>query len=495
MYDLAADEAFQRKDRPEGEADRRARVKVAGRVMLLRDTGKLVWMNLRDQSGDLQIAVSKRDCSELGFELAKLSDLGDVLVAEGPVMRTRAGEVTVWASDLRPGAKSLLPPPAKHEGLQDPELRFRQRYVDLWANPEAADVLRLRSRLISRLRRFLDERGFVEVETPVLQTLAGGAAARPFVTHMNALDIDLFMRVAPELYLKRLLVGGMPRVYEVARNFRNEGVDRTHNPEFTMLEVYEAFGSYETMMELTESLVRELAQLAILHRRDRRNVQEAPADEDSLPAEIRITFGDHLVDYGEPFARVTYADHFRSVLGFEMTDRARVAQEVAARGLGRKFFGAGAAPSAEALAARVDHWLMVGALFDVAEERLDPSRPTFVVDYPAALCPLTREHPGDGDLAQRFELHIAGMEIANAYTELNDPDVQRARFEAQLSGVDDEEQTFRTLDEDFLRALKVGMPPAGGLGIGIDRLVMALSGQRSIRDVLCFPLMRPLPGA
>ncbi|MCB9846132.1 MAG: lysine--tRNA ligase [Phycisphaeraceae bacterium] len=454
-YDAEADAMYQ----SDASNDQRPRVRAAGRVMLHRDNGKLIWMNLRDETADLQVAVSKRDCDEAGFALAQLTDLGDIVVVEGPVMKTRAGEVTIWASRLTPAAKCLVPPPEKHAGLQDIELRYRQRYVDLWSSPEAARVLRLRSDMISALRAFMDSRGFREVETPVLQTLAGGAAARPFVTHMNALDIDLYMRVAPELYLKRLLVGGMSRVYEVARNFRNEGLDRTHNPEFTMMEAYEAFGSYHTMMELTEGLIKELARVVS---------EESSTTDDQTPAPVDC--------HGE-FERVTYGELFRRAHGVDMRDTQSIGRLGAARGLD---------------VARMDHWLIVNALFDDAEDTIDPGRPTFVIDYPAALSPLTRPSATDPVVAERFELFIGGMEMANAYTELNDPDVQREKFEKQLAGVSAEEQTFRTLDEDFLRALRVGMPPAGGLGVGIDRVVMALTGQASIRDVLLFPLMRPI---
>ncbi|MFG0325784.1 MAG: lysine--tRNA ligase [Phycisphaerales bacterium JB037] len=465
-YDPDADRDHQANAKAEGFVDRRPTVRVAGRVVLHRDNGKLVWMNLRDATGDLQIAVSKRDCDEQGFELAKLTDLADLVVAEGPVMKTRAGEITIWCSSLRPASKSLVPPPEKHAGLTDPEARYRQRYVDLWANPEGLDTLRLRSRLVARTRRFLDERGFMEVETPTLQTLAGGAAARPFVTHMNALSIDLFMRVAPELYLKRLLVGGMPRVYEMARCFRNEGVDRTHNPEFTMLELYEAYADYGVMMELTESLIKTLAGLVAEHRGE-------------TPSELRLPFADHLVDYSRPFRRATYESLFADTFGFEMHDADRVRAEASRRGMETR---------------GVDPLLLVNALFGVVEDGIGPEQPTFVIDYPAPLCPLTRSKPGRPEIAERFELFMGGFEVANAYTELNDPDIQEARFRAQLSGLDAEESTFRTLDEDFLHALRVGMPPAGGLGIGIDRLMMVLLNRPSIRDVLLFPLMRPHTG-
>ncbi len=472
-FDAQADDEFKARGKEEGYEDRRPVVRVAGRVVLQRDNGKLIWLNLRDETGDIQVAVSKRDCDELGFEVAKMTDLADQVIAEGPLVKTRTGEVTIWASSLRPAAKAMTPPPEKHAGLKDLEVRYRKRYIDLWSNPDAMDIMRLRSNIVTRIRRFLDDLGFLEVETPVLQTLAGGAAARPFVTHMNALDLQLYMRVAPELFLKRLLVGGFAKVYELARNFRNEGVDRSHNPEFTMLELYQAYGDYRAMMELTESLIRDLATLVIASTRD--PGEENKADGGYLEG-LRIAFGDITVDYSQPFEVVAYEELFMEAHGFSMRDEQAVRDAGQRRGMDSK----------------LDHWLIVGKLFDEAEDAIDPTRPTFVVDYPAALCPLTKHKSSDPTLAERFELHIAGMELANAYTELNDPEVQRERFEAQLAGIDPEESTFRTLDEDFLEALKVGMPPAGGLGIGIDRLVMAITGRDSIRDVLLFPLMRPL---
>jgi len=449
--------------------DDRPVVKIAGRVVLSRDNGKLVWLNLRDHTLDsFQVAVSKRDCDDSGFALAKVLDVGDIVVARGPLTRTNTGEVTCWASSLRPGSKCLVPPPEKHAGLTDTEARYRRRYLDMWVNPETTRVLRLRSALLRSLRRFMDGRGFDEVETPMLQTQAGGAAARPFVTHMNALSIDLFLRIAPELYLKRLLVGGMPRVYEVNRNFRNEGLDRSHNPEFTSLEVYEAFGDYSTMMELAESLVRDLA----------RSVGSDPSS---------MRFGDFVIDYERPFERASYAELFERTLGFPLHAFDRAREEASARGL--KTTGTEGGDLAEIL--------IVNGLFEevVEREAIDPARPTFVVDYPAALSPLTRPKAGtEGDpvpLAERWDLFIGGMEIGPAYTELNDPDIQETKFREQLAGVDDEESTFRTYDEDFIEALKVGMPPAGGLGLGVDRLVMLLTDSSSIRDVLPFPMMRP----
>ena len=474
LYDADADAHHKEHAKDEVYEDRRPVVRVAGRIQLHRDNGKLVWMNLRDESGDLQVAVSKRDCDERGFALAKLTDLGDVVVAEGPLVKTRTGEVTVWASSLWPAAKCVEPPPEKWSGLQDPELRYRQRYVDLWANPDVMRVFRLRSRIVSTMRSELDGLGYLEVETPMLQALAGGAAARPFQTHMNALDIDLFLRIAPELYLKRLLVGGLRRVYEINRNFRNEGVDRRHNPEFTMAEIYEAFGNYTTMMELTERLVRSSARLVATSPDYAALLGE---DQSVDPDALLLPYGDIVVDFGSPFMTITYADLFERALGFPMSDEARVRAVASEHGFD---------------AEGKDISLVVSWLFErEAEPTLDPTRPTFVIDYPSVLCPLTRPSEDDPSVAERFELFIASMEIANAYTELNDPDVQERRFREQIAGVDEEEATFRTLDHDFLRALRVGMPPAGGLGIGVDRVVMLMTNQRSIRDVILYPFMRP----
>lgn len=457
-------------------SDTRPIVRVAGRIVLSRDNGKLVWLNLRDHTNDsFQIAVSKRDCDEKGFALSKLIDNGDIIIAQGPLTKTNTGEVTCWASTLEPASKCLVPPPEKRLGLQDPDARYRQRYIDMWSNPDTTRTLLLRSKLMSAMRRYLERQDFVEVETPVLQTQAGGAAAKPFFTHMNALHLDLSLRIAPELYLKRLLVGGMPRVFEVSRNFRNEGLDKSHNPEFTSLEVYQAFGNYETMMMIAEGLIRELAQLA--------------ASEQGINA-AAMPFGELLIDYDRPFEKVTYGDLFHQALGFSMGDMDKVRAACEARSMKTK--GEDGSPIADIF--------LVNELFErVAEAQIDPARPTFVLDYPASLSPLTRPKPGtESDpvpLADRWDLFIGGMEIGPAYTELNDPDIQAQKFKEQLAGVDDEESTFRTFDEDFVNALKVGMPPAGGLGLGMDRLVMLLGNQRTIRDVLPFPMMRPLRSA
>jgi lysyl-tRNA synthetase class 2 len=465
-YDEDADTDNKANGKEEGFADKRPVVRVAGRVMLVRDGGKLVWLNIRDESGDLQIAVSKRDCDEAGFATAKLLDNADIMIAEGPLTKTRTGEVTVWATGLVPASKCLIPPPEKWAGLQDVEIRYRKRYMDLWSTPESMRVFQMRSKIVSAIRRLMDDRGYLEVETPMLQTQAGGAAARPFTTHMNALDIGLSMRIAPELYLKRLLVGGMRKVYEINRNFRNEGVDKQHNPEFTVIEAYEAFGDYHTVMELTEAIVREAAL-----------VVSGDAEKLEMP------FGDLVIDYAKPFERITYAQLFEKALGFAPTDVARAREEAAKRHIKTK---------AEDGTELDDVWVVNELFEEVAEPSIDPSVPTWVMDYPASLSPLTRPKADDPTIAERADLFVAGMEIGPHYTELNDPDIQLQRFQEQLAGIDDEESTFRDLDEDFVEALRVGMPPAGGMGLGIDRLVMLMTNSLTIRDVILFPLLKPM---
>jgi lysyl-tRNA synthetase class 2 len=456
----------------QGGPDPRATARVSGRCIQIRVMGKLVFLVLRDHSGDLQVSVSRAMVDEATFAVAEGLDYGDVVVAEGPVGSTRRGEICVWALRLELHAKSLVPPPEKFHGLTDRGLRYRHRYVDMFANPETMRVFQQRSRLVSGIRRFMDARGYLEVETPMMQPIAGGAAARPFVTHHNTMDADLYLRVAPELYLKRLLVGGMPRVYEIGRNFRNEGVDRQHNPEFTSLEAYEAFGDCWSMLELTERLLHDLAQAAAAERAD-----AAASTDPGAGAGPTLPFRDLLIDYGLPFRRVAYGELFRGRFGFDMSDAAAVRAEAAQRHVEH--------------AATRDHWLLVNELYEAeCEPALDPRRPTFVTDYPAAISPLTRPQRGREHLCERWELLVGGMELGTAYTELNDPDVQRQKFTEQLSGQDEEQDTFRTLDEDFLHALGVGMPPAGGMGLGVDRVIMLMTGAESIRDVILFPLMK-----
>ena len=485
LFDEAAHAAFDAADRAAREAakqqlasggapavaapvpDARAEVRVAGRVIQHRDMGKIVFLQLRDHSGDLQVSISKAAVPPGDFEIAKSLDYGDIVSTAGRIGRTQKGEICVWSGTLALQSKNLEPPPSKWHGLEDEELRCRRRYVDMWANPQVTRTLAARAGIVSEVRRFMESRGFLEVETPMMHALAGGAAARPFVTQHNALGMQLYMRIAPELYLKRLLVGGLPRVFEINRNFRNEGIDRSHNPEFTAMEAYEAFGDYGTMMEMVESLVHRCACAAL-----ERGWHPAGEPGPTLP------WGPHRVSYATPFVRVRYEELFERAMGFPIADRDRTrAAAVAAR-----------LPNA----GTADHWLLVDALFEErAESLIDPCRPTFVVDYPSATSPLTRPSRTRPELAERWDLFIAGMEVGPAYTELNDPDIQRAKFSEQLAGADDEQLAFRSMDEDFLMALQVGMPPAGGMGLGIDRLVMLLTGSASIRDVIAFPLMRP----
>ena len=459
LFDQAAADAMSSDEPP--PADPRPRACVAGRIMQHRAMGKLVFMSLRDHTGDLQISCSKADMEQAEFKLASKVDYGDIVVAEGPVGMTKRGEICIWADRFEVHCKSLAPPPEKFHGLADPEMRARRRYVDMYANPETMQTFQQRSHVVGAIRKFMQDREFLEVETPMMHAVAGGAAARPFVTHHNTLDMELYMRIAPELYLKRLLVGGMPRVFEINRNFRNEGVSRRHNPEFTMLEAYQAFGDRESVLELTESLLRYLAV-------------------DVIGSGV-VTWGEYTVDWTAPFDRVLYSDLFEQGVECNMHDEAAVRAVAAKRGI-------------EDAATR-DHWLLVDALFgDYAEAALDPQRPTFVVDFPSAVSPLARPRTDDPTLAWRSELFVCGMELGNFYTELNDPDVQRTYFTTQMDGIDDEAAAFRSMDQDFIDALMVGMPPAGGMGIGVDRIVMLLTGATSIRDVILFPLLRPEGG-
>lgn len=429
-------------------------VRGAGRIVLHRDIGKLIFITLRDWTGNLQVGLSNQLLGD-DWQVAKLLDLGDIIAVEGKLGATKTGEITIWAAKLVLQAKATLPPPGKWHGLQDVELKYRRRYVDLFTHPETMNKFRQRSEIVQAIRAFMMERDFLEVETPMMQQLAGGAAARPFTTHHNALDMSLYLRISPELYLKRLLVGGMEKVFEINRNFRNEGISTHHNPEFTLMEVYEAFGDYLTMLELTESLVRHLALMT--------------------SAEGVIEGGGHRINYAEPFRRVTYAELFEQKNGFSMTEIGKV------RALAGKL---------NIDEGKMDDWLVINEVFEATVEE-ELIQPTFVMDYPSAISPLTRPRRDKPELCERWDLFIGAMEIGPAYTELNDPDIQAEKFHQQLKGANLEEETFRSLDEDFITALKYGMPPAGGLGIGIDRLVMLLTGATSIRDVILFPLLRP----
>ncbi|MFW6154038.1 MAG: lysine--tRNA ligase [Planctomycetota bacterium] len=426
---------------------------IAGRLVLLRDMGKLIFAQLRDETGTLQIALRRNALDETQWALAKLLDLGDLVAVRGDLTRTRTGELTVFADTLTLLCKSQLPLPEKFHGLQDTELRYRKRYLDLIVNPESMAVFKRRVAIIRHLRRYLEDRGFLEVETPMMQSVFGGAAARPFLTHHNALDRDLYLRISPELFLKRLLVGGMEKVFEINRNFRNEGIDATHNPEFTMMELYQARADYEVMMELTEGLIASAAEAVCGSR--------------------RLPYGEHELDYSPPWRRVTYNQLLREHAGISLDDPEGIRAKARALGIEE-------ANKADAVVANL-----------IFEEVVEPTlvQPTFVKDYPADLCPLTRRDPDNPGIALRFEAFAATMELANAYTELNDPAVQEANFRMQLAG-EAADETMRVMDDDFLAALRHGMPPAGGLGVGIDRLVMLLTNTTTIRDVVLFPTLR-----
>ena len=435
------------------EGEDKPAVRAAGRITGVRKMGKATFMDIRDWSGKIQLYMAAKRLGEEKGAVLGLLDLGDFIGVEGQLMKTRTGEITIFADDVQFLGKALLPPPEKWHGLRDVELRYRQRYVDLFANPDVAQNFVRRTRIIQSVRGFLDERGFLEVETPMMQAIPGGAAARPFITHHNSLHMDLYLRVSPELFLKRLLVGGLNRVYEINRNFRNEGISTRHNPEFTMMEVYQAYADYGDMMRLTEDLVCALAQ--DLHRGH------------------KIPYGDREIDLTPPWPRRPYVELIQEFAGVSTDDEDGIFAKAKELGL-----EVPAAPHKDAVADQIFEHLVQPNL----------GNPTFVIDYPTALCPLTKTCENDPSLAQRFELFIQSMEVANAYSELNDPSEQEKRFREQIEQAVGE---VRTVDEDFVNALKHGMPPAGGLGVGIDRLVMLLTNSQSIRDVILFPLLRP----
>jgi len=437
-------------DQQEGQ-----RARCAGRIVLLRDIGKLIFITLRDSSGTIQLGLSNKLLADQ-WELVKRLELGDLVGAEGMLGKTKTGEITIWVERLTLLGKALLPPPEKFHGLADVDLRYRRRYVDLWANPEVMQRFLTRSAMLSSIRSFLEERGFIEVETPMMQTTVGGAAARPFITHHNTLDIDLYLRIAPELFLKRLLVGGMEKIFEINRSFRNEGLSTRHNPEFTMMELYQAYADYHDMMDLTESLVDFLIQKHCSSR--------------------QLPFGQMEIDWSRPWQRRRYADLLKEYAGCDIEDPNAIRAKARQLGIDET---------------QMDDAVVINEVFEATVES-HLVNPTFVLDYPAALCPLTRPSKADPRYAERFELYVGTMELANAYTELNDPDIQEANFRRQLKGQNAEESMAR-MDEDFIMALKYGMPPAGGLGIGIDRLIMLLTNAVSIRDVILFPLLKPAP--
>jgi lysyl-tRNA synthetase class 2 len=440
----------------QGEAPSQSgpRVRAAGRIVLQRRAGKLIFANIRDWTGQIQLLIGRAQVGEENWALADCFDLGDLIGVEGELKNTKTGELTIFVDKLFFLTKSVEPHPEKHHGLTDPEQRQRKRYLDLIHTDGSLERFLRRTKIVHSIRQTLAGEDYVEVEGPTLHSIAGGAAARPFKTHHNALDIPLYLRIALELHLKRLLVGGIERVYELGRVYRNEGISQRHNPEFTMLEVYRAYGDYGTMMDLAEKIILDAIR--------------------ATGQRLQLPWGDKVVDFTPPFARKTYDELFTEHTGVKATDEAAV-----------KSFAASL------------HIETAGKHADVIKSEVFEAKvedqlkgPIFVTDYPASICPLTKRKTTNPAVAERFELVVEGMELANAYTELNDPDLQKELFNTQLAG-QSEEDSMAKMDQDFLRALRYGMPPAGGMGIGIDRLVMLLTNSQSIRDVILFPLLRP----
>lgn len=437
-------------------------VRIAGRIMSWRDMGKANFIDVRDVSDRIQVYVRSNDIgADLFKEFKKKWDIGDIIGVEGYVFRTKRGEISIHAKKITLLSKSLLPLPEKWHGLKDTDTRYRQRYTDLIINPEVKDTFIKRSKIISSIRRYLDDQGFMEVETPMLVSNAGGAAARPFETHYNALDEDVKLRISLELYLKRLIVGGLERVYEIGRVFRNEGVDTRHNPEFTLMELYQAYTDYYGMMDLTENMYRHVAQ--------------------EVCGTTCVPYGEYMIDLGKPFERLTMIDAVKKYSGVDFNEIKTLEEaREAAKAHNVEF---------EERHKRGD---ILNLFFETfVEEHL--IQPTFIMDHPVEISPLTKKKPDAPDYVERFELFITGREMCNAYSELNDPIDQRERFKAQEEALSQGDEEANRTDEDFLRALEIGMPPTGGIGYGIDRLVMLLTNSPSIRDVLLFPTMKSLP--
>ena len=443
--------------------------RTAGRILAIRSFGKANFLVISDGRAKIQVYVRQDALSERDFAIFKLLDFGDFVGAEGKLFRTKTNELTIHAAKLEFLVKCFEPLPEKWHGLSDVEIRYRQRYLDLLVNPDARRVFEVRSRVLASIRNFLIHRGYLEVETPMMQPIAGGALARPFVTHHNALDMQLFLRIAPELYLKRLVVGGIERVFEINRNFRNEGISTQHNPEFTMLEFYQSYSDYRELMVMTEEMLSSVARESI--------------------GTDQITFGERQISLAPPYRRVSLREGARKAaserLGIEVTD-AELRQKDSAAAIARK------------LHLELHPSWGAGKVATEIFERLNEDsliQPTFVYDFPTEVSPLSKQKPDDADTVERFELYISGFEVANAFSELNDPAEQRRRFEAQLPDRAAGDAEAHAMDEDYIRALEYGLPPTAGEGVGIDRLVMLLTNSPSIRDVILFPLMRPRAGS
>jgi lysyl-tRNA synthetase class 2 len=437
-------------------------VTIAGRIMTWRDMGKANFIDVQDRNGRIQAYVRMNDVGEDVYKEFKTWDIGDIVEITGFVFKTKTGEISVHAKEIRLLSKSLLPLPEKFHGLTDTDTRYRRRYLDMIMNPDVKDTFIKRSKIITSIRNYLDSLGFIEVETPILNTIAGGAAARPFITHHNTLDMDMYLRIATELYLKRLIVGGMERVYEIGRNFRNEGMDVRHNPEFTCIELYQAFTDYHGMMDIAENIIRNAA--------------------NEVCDSLHIVFNGTEIDLESPFKRLTMVDAVKQYSGVDfasfMSDNEKAVEIANEKGI-------------EIAPGKATWGDILNSFFEeFVEENL--TQPTFIMDYPVEVSPLTKRKPDCPVLTERFELFILGGEYGNAYSELNDPIDQMSRFEAQMKLREAGDDEANMIDNDFVMALEYGMPPTGGLGIGIDRLVMLLTDSYSIRDVLLFPTMKPL---
>ncbi|SKB00605.1 lysyl-tRNA synthetase, class II [Caloramator quimbayensis] len=439
-------------------------VRVAGRLMSKRVHGKAGFSDIHDRYGKLQLYVKIDDVGEEKLKFFKTLDIGDIIGVEGFVFKTKTDEISIHVKDFTLLTKSLRPLPEKWHGLKDPDLRYRQRYVDLIVNPEVKDTFMKRTKIIKAVRKFLDDRDFIEVETPILSTIASGAAARPFITHSNALDIDLYLRIATELYLKRLIVGGFERVYEMGKDFRNEGIDIRHNPEFTIIELYQAYADYNDMMELTENLVAYCAKEVL--------------------GTTKVTYQGTEIDFTPPWNRITMIDAVKKYAGVDFNE---IKTDEEAREVAKKLNVLDELKKKLSDCTKGD---ILNAAFEAyAEEHL--IQPTFVIDYPVEISPLTKKKKDDPTLTERFEAFVYAREIANAYSELNDPIDQKNRFIQQLKERELGDDEAYMMDDDFVNALEIGMPPTGGLGIGIDRLIMFLTDSYSIRDVILFPTMKP----
>ena len=451
-----ASEILEKYQKLKNEEKTKNEVNIAGRIMTLRQMGKASFGHLQDESGKIQFYIKEDEVGKKQYTLFENLDLGDIIGIGGTVFRTKKGEVSIWVKKIEILTKSLLPLPEKYHGLKDTEIKYRQRYLDMIMNPETIEVFKKKSLLIEEMRSFLRTAGFMEVEIPILQPIYGGAAARPFTTHVHALKTDYYLQISPELYLKRMIIGGIEKVFFIGKNFRNEDIDRTHNPEFTMMECYESYSDYNDIMKLTETMVEHLCK--------------------KLNKTTKIKFEDKVLDFKTPWKRLTM---FQAIKEYGKLDVEKMSYEEILDEVRKRNMESGSKDE------------MINGLFEkLAEPNL--TQPTFIIDYPLTICPLTKVHRKNPKLVERFEAFVNGTELANAYSELNDPIEQEKRFKMQQENKEKGDEEFHPMDEDFVRAMEYGMPPCGGLGIGVDRLAMLLTNQSSIRDVIPFPFMKTI---